>query len=492
MFTTFIACLGTETNSFANIPTGMNAFAQTLLDWGDATQKPANYATQPLHYWREQAEAKGGKVVESLSAYAQPGGTTTRKTYEQLRDYILHDAKQAGQIDILLLHMHGAMSAQGYVDCEGDLLQELRAICGPDTIIGVELDLHCSITPAILDSANIVITFKEYPHIDVMPRAVELFDLAWQAKAGDITPHTQMCDTHTVNLWRTPQSPVKEFVAHMQELEQQAGILSVSFAHGFPWQDVPDTSGKILVVTDNQPELGASTAKDLAQQVWRMKEDCIQTTVDMPEALAILQQADSQQLAGPIVFGDVADNAGAGASSDSTFALAALIDAKTSDMAIGYIWDPQAVWLCEEGGIGATIQLRIGGKVGPESGQPVDVQVTVKAVVEEAQQDFGSSSMAMGKAIWVQAANNLDIVLVANRSQVLHPSGFANFGIDLSAKKGVVVKSMQHFYAGFEPLASEIYYLACGGAVMPDFANIPFQSFSDEYWPKHLDLPEPA
>ena len=492
MFTTFIACLGTETNSFANIPTGMNAFAQTLLDWGDATQKPANYATQPLHYWREQTEAKGGKVVESLSAYAQPGGTTTRKTYEQLRDYILHDAKQAGQIDILLLHMHGAMSAQGYVDCEGDLLQELRAICGPDTIIGVELDLHCSITSAILDSANIVITFKEYPHIDVMPRAVELFDLAWQAKAGDITPHTQMCDTHTVNLWRTPQSPVKEFVAHMQELEQQAGILSVSFAHGFPWQDVPDTSGKILVVTDNQPELGASTAKDLAQQVWRMKEDCIQTTVDMPEALAILQHADSQQLAGPIVFGDVADNAGAGAASDSTFALAALIDAKICDIAIGYIWDPQAVWLCEEGGIGATIQLRIGGKVGPESGQPVDVQVTVKAVVEDAQQDFGSSSMAMGKAIWVQAEHNLDIILVADRCQVMHPSGFGNFDIDLSAKKGVVVKSMQHFYAGFAPIASEVFYLACDGTVMPDFANIPFLSFTDAYWPKHLDLPEPA
>ena len=98
----------------------------------------------------------------------------------------------------------------------------------------------------------------------------------------------------------------------------------------------------------------------------------------------------------------------------------------------------------------------------------------------------------MGKAVWVQSANDLDIVLVANRSQALHPSGFANFGIDLSAKKGIVVKSMQHFYAGFEPLASEIYYLACDGAVMPDFVNIPFQSFCDEYWPKLLGLQEPC
>ena len=488
MYTTFIACLGTETNSFASIPTGMNAFAETLLEWGGATDKPANYATQPLHYWREQTEARGGKVVESLSAYAQPGGTTTRQTYEQLRDYIVADAKQAGRVDLLLLHMHGAMTADGYLDCEGDLITQLRAIVGPDTIIGVELDLHCSITPAILHNADVVITFKEYPHIDVMPRAEELFDICWRAKAGEVKPVTALCDTHTVNLWRTPQSPVKEFVAHMQELEQQPDILSVSFAHGFPWQDVPATSGKMLVITDDQAELANSTAQQLAKEVWQMKEQCVQATLDLPTAVDLLLNAEQ----GPVVMGDVADNAGAGAASDSTFALKALIEAQVSDMLIGYIWDQQAVWLCEEAGVGAKLNLRIGGKVGLESGSPVDVMVEVKAIVAEAMQDFGSSSMPMGKAVWIQGPKQLDIVLVAQRSQALHPSGFENFAIDLSSKRGIIVKSMQHFYAGFAPIASEVHYLACEGAVMPNFATIPFQCFTDDYWPKHLDLPEPS
>lgn len=488
MYTTFIACLGTETNSFASIPTGMNAFAETLLEWSGATDKPANYATQPLHYWREQTEARGGRVIESLSAYAQPGGPTTRQTYEQLRDYILADAKQAGQVDMVLLHMHGAMTADGYEDCEGDLITKLRHIVGPDVVIGVELDLHCSITPAILDNADVVITFKEYPHIDVMPRAEELFDICWRTRAGEIKPVTAMCDTRTVNLWRTPQSPVKEFVAHMQELEQQPDILSVSFAHGFPWQDVPATSGKMLVITDDQANLASTTAKQLAKQVWQMKEQCIQATLDMPEAVDLLLNSEQ----GPVVMGDVADNAGAGAASDSTFALQAIIDAEVPDMLIGYFWDQQAVWLCEEAGVGASLQLRIGGKVGPESGQPVDVLVEVKAIVAEAMQDFGSSSVLMGKSVWVQGPNNLDIVLIAQRSQVLHPSGFENFAIDLACKRGIIVKSMQHFYAGFAPIASEVHYLACDGAVMPDFANILYQHFSDEYWPKNMDLPEPG
>lgn len=487
MYTSFIACLGTETNSFANIPTGMNAFAETLLEWGGATAKPANYATQPLHYWREQTEARGGKVVESLSAYSQPGGTTTKQTYEQLRDYILADAQQAGPVDMVFLHMHGAMTAEGYEDCEGDLIARLRQIFGPDTVIGVELDLHCSITATILEHSDVVITFKEYPHIDVMPRAKELFDLCWRARRGEIRPVTRMRDTHTVNLWRTPQSPVKEFVAHMQELEQQDAILSVSFAHGFPWQDVPATSGKILVITDNQVDLAEATASQLAKQVWHMKEQCLQPTLNLQQGISLLLAAQQ----GPIVMGDVADNAGAGAASDSTFALQALLDAEVPDMLIGYVWDQQAVWLCEEAGIGAHLRLRIGGKVGPESGQPVDVLVQVKDILAEASQEFGSSSVTMGKAVWVQGPNNLDIVLVAQRSQALHPSGFENFAIDLSAKRGIIVKSMQHFYAGFAPIASEVHYLACEGAVMPDFANIPFQRFNDDYWPKQQDLPEP-
>lgn len=487
MYTTFIACLGTETNSFANIPTGMNAFAETLLEWGGATAKPANYATQPLHYWSEQTEVRGGKVVESLSAYAQPGGTTTKQTYEQLRDYIVADAKQAGLVDLVLLHMHGAMTADGYEDCEGDLITRLRATLGPDTVIGVELDLHCSITPAMLDNADVVITFKEYPHIDVMPRAQELFDICWRAKAGEIKPVTAMCDTRTVNLWRTPQSPMKEFVAHMQGLEQQPDILSVSFAHGFPWQDVPATSGKMLVITDNNPQLAQKVASQLTKQVWHMKEQCVQLMLTMDEAIAVLQRSQT----GPVVMGDVADNAGAGAASDSTFALAALLAAQLPDVLIGYFWDQQAVWLCEEAGVGAKLALRIGGKVGPESGQPVDVFVEVKAIVDNARQEFGSSGMDMGKAVWVQGPNNLDIVLLAQRSQVLHPSGFENFAIDLASKRGIIVKSMQHFYAGFAPIASEVHYLACDGAVMPDFANIPFQHFSDDYWPKSIDLPEP-
>lgn len=56
--------------------------------------------------------------------------------------------------------------AHGYDDVEGDLLSKVRAIVGPDCPIGAELDPHSHLTDLRFDSADILIAFKEFPHID--------------------------------------------------------------------------------------------------------------------------------------------------------------------------------------------------------------------------------------------------------------------------------------------------------------------------------------
>jgi len=100
----------------------------------------------PLVIWREHAKAKGWEVVESLSAFATPSGITVRKVYEDLRDEILTDLKAAMPVEGVMLSLHGAMVAEGYDDCEDDLVHRIRYIVGPDIPLGDELDLHCHIT----------------------------------------------------------------------------------------------------------------------------------------------------------------------------------------------------------------------------------------------------------------------------------------------------------------------------------------------------------
>jgi len=62
---------------------------------------------------------------------------------------------------------------------------------------------------------------------------------------------------------------------------------------------------------------------------------------------------------------------------------------------------------------------------------------------------------------------------------------FTQMGIDVTAKKMILVKSTQHFYAGFAPIATEIIYVATPGAITPNFAAIPYRKFSGPYWPRN-------
>jgi microcystin degradation protein MlrC len=481
---TFIAVLGTETNTFSPMPTGWQTFEDTLLCYGDATQRPPNWFTQPLFAWRKATEQRQGQVVESVAAFAQPAGITARPVYEALRDRLLADLKAALPVDMVLLSMHGAMVADGYDDCEGDVLVRVRELVGSATSIGVELDLHCSITREMLDNADVIVTFKEYPHIDSVERAQEVFDLCVAQQRGEIKPAMAVYDTRMINMWRTPMEPVKSFVEKMQSLEGQDGILSVSFAHGFPWGDVPEASGKMLVISDNDTEKAAALAKELGRELWNMREQAALTGLSIDAALDAALASERQ----PVVLADIADNAGGGAPSDATFLLRAVLERNITNVVSGLYWDPIAVRMCQEGGEGATLDLRIGGKCGPMSGDPVDLRVRIVRIADDLQQTFGSSLKHIGTAVWVRNdERDLDLVLNTLRTQTFHPDAFTQLGIDLNTKHIVIIKSTQHFYAGFEPVAALIIYVATPGAITPDFAGIPFRKFTRPYWPRVAD-----
>ncbi len=477
-----IACLGTETNTFSPIPTGWASFLEAGLFHGDATAHPPNLFTEPLHVWHRAAEARGFEVVESIAAFAQPAGPTVRPVYEALRDELMDDLKAALPVDMVLVSMHGAMVADGYFDCEGDILARLRETAGPEAAIGAELDLHCSITAAMTDAADALITFKEYPHIDGKERAAELFDLLLGKVEGRTRPAISVHDCRMVGVWPTTREPMTAFVDTLKAAEKQPGILSVSFAHGFPWSDVPDTTAKMVVVTDDDPALGAATARALGAQIWALREQTAPTYLSLADGIDRVAASN----ASPVIVADVSDNAGGGAPGDSTFVLQAVLERGLTNIAMGLFWDPIAVRFCKEAGEGATFDLRIGGKSGPASGAPVDLTVTVRKVIDDASQSFGTSRMPIGDAAWVEA-NGLDLVLISVRQQTFDPDAFTQFGIDLAARSAVVVKSSQHFHAGFAPIGSEVLYLGTPGAITPDFANIPFKRVAVPYWPKVAD-----
>ena len=91
--------------------------------------------------------------------------------------------------------------------------------------------------------------------------------------------------------------------------------------------------------------------------------------------------------------------------------------------------------------------------------------------------------LSIGEAVWV-SAGSVDIVINSVRTQVFHPECMSSLGLDPTKKKIVVVKSSNHFRAGFEPIASEIIYVAAPGALQPHFDKVPFTKLNKPYWPR--------
>jgi microcystin degradation protein MlrC len=474
----FVAALGTETNSFSPIPTGLGSFEEYL--WFPAGSHPEEprFFTGPIVAARRRAAADGLTVIEGLAAFAAPAGPTTRHAWETLRDKLLAELRAALPVDVVLLSLHGAMVADGYDDCEGDLLARARALAGPDAVVGAELDLHCHLTAEMRKAADLLVFYKEYPHTDTYERAEELVDLALRAARSEIRPTTAVFDCRMIATIHTTREPAKSFVARMQALEGEDGVLSVSLCHGFPWADVADLGVQVLVVTDGDPPRAQALAEELGREVRALRGTTAAPMLDHEEGLARALALPG----GPIVLADTSDNAGGGAPSDATFLLRRLLEQGVGEVALGPFWDPVAVGFCQLAGIGARLRLRLGGKVGPISGAPLDVEAEVLHLARGARQRFSGGWTQLGDVAAVRIGG-VEVLLNATRTQAFDPALFTDHGIALEDKKLVVVKSAQHFHAGFAPIAKEVLWLDGPGALTQDFARLPYTKVRRPIWP---------
>jgi len=489
----FIAHLATETNTFAAAPTGLGAFEEIGIHHGDGSVRDPEGAGAFLRFLRGLAEADGHQVVESLCTLAQPGGRTVNHVYERLRDSILADLRAAMPVDAVQLLLHGAMAAEGCDDCEGDLAAHIRAIVGPGVPIGLELDLHCHFTALMQHSADVIVAFKEYPHIDTDERGRELYRILAATAAGRVRPVTAVFDCKMVGLWHTTREPMQGFVRQMAAAESEPGVLSVSLGHGFPWGDVPEAGAKLWVVTDNDPALARAVAGRLGATFWSLRERIgaqvigVDTALDLALEMSLDMAPDAAQAdlgAGPVVLADVADNPGGGAAGDATFILRRLVERGIGNAVVGALWDLGAVHICKSAGVGARLDLRIGGKCGPASGRPLDLHVTVRAIVPDHSQGALGTRERLGDCVWVEAGNGLHIVLASIRTQTYGTDAFTGMGLTLADKALVVVKSTQHFHAAFAPIARQVLYVSTPGAMDFDFAAIPYRRRALDYWPR--------
>lgn len=470
----YTATLGTETDPRSPIPTGWRAFEETLLWRPGAHPDAPTEATGALWACRRRARERGWAVAEGTCAYAMPGGPVPQPVYEALRDEILGQLRAAMPVDIVALGLHGAMLADRCEDCEGDLLERVREIVGPGVAIGALLDCHAHHSLRMQGAADVLVYFKQYPHTDYVERGEELLGLLERTRLGEVRPLMRSRHCHMVAAFPTRREPMRSFLEEVQARER-GDVLSISVIHGFPRADVPDMGAQILVVADRDERLAAAVADEFAHRLFALRQ---QLRAERPPMDAVLDQALAST-SHPVILVDADDNPGSGAAGDSVEVIRLLQARRVQGACIGPLWDPLAVRFCFDAGVGARLKLRIGGKVGIDSGAPLDVVADVVALKRDHRQQVGDVESSLGDSAAV-SFDGLEVVLTSVRDQAYDPSLFGGLGIDCAARRFIVLKSVQQFHLGFDAVGTRVHMLRrAGGAAAPQRARRPLWPYDD-------------
>jgi len=480
----FIATLGTETNTFASFPTGIEDFHDCFWNEGDIASAMPSPWSGPGQTWLKRAEAEGWAVVQSLFAFANPAGPTTKPAYESMRDRILGDLKAAGPVDAVLMFLHGAMIADGYDDCEADLVTRMRAIVGPVVRIGLELDLHAHIDDVLVRAADIIVFYKTYPHIDHNERAHEVFDLMTRTLEGEIEPRMALFDCRSIGLFPTTmEGPMPGFCAEMEAAEGKGDVLSLSLNHGFPWADVPQAGVKMLAVVDGDAWLAESVAADFGKRFYAIRKEATLPFTPFDEAIAEARLAGDM----PLVIADTADQIGSGAPGDTTHVLRAFIEAGIRNAAVVPLWDSLAVKICFQVGVGARLTLRIGGKYEPHSGPALDVEAEVLHLTADSWQGhIGDEKIRIGDVAVVRV-EGIEVLLTSLRTNLYALDLMSRHGIVYETKQVVSIKNLYKQKDLFAPISRKQLFVATPGTSNPDWPDLPFKRLQRPIWPLDAD-----
>jgi microcystin degradation protein MlrC len=278
----------------------------------------------------------------------------------------------------------------------------------------------------------------------------------------------------------------QDLYAFCADQEQSPGVLACSNFAVHPFIDVPELGWAQVVVTDDDPGLAQEICDQAADRAWAMRG-----TGDEPSTLSIshtdLLGEVRETRTGPLVVSDIGDSVGAGAAGDSPELLRVFLEGGCSDLLIYFaITDPVAVDRLYECAIGDQVTLPVGACISTKFYTPVEVTGTLLGKHEgRVQMTAGVSEGTVfdrGRTA-VLGVGELRLVLSELPSAQFDGQIFASIGLDPSAARAIVVKSMFHHVAGFGGVAGHFVWVNTPGPVHADVRTLPYTKISHPVFP---------
>ena len=459
-------CIGHETNTFSPVPTTLDSFRRMVGD--EILKNFGNTSTVTGGIIDAAADLKV-ELVPLLWSFATPSRKVEQHAYDALKSEFLDLLSSAGEIDGVVLDLHGAMVTEEIEDAEADLISSVREIVGSRPVV-VTFDLHANITPETVKYPDVIIGFDTYPHVDTYERGIEAVEVIYKTLRGEIKPtmaYRQLPLLTSPPAQCTLRPPASDLVKRLHQLESEDGVVTATLSMGFPFADIHDAGVSVLVTTDGNRELAEQTVEDFAQHIWSIRENFRTNLVSIEEAIEHANDSSGQ----PIVLAEGADNPGGGGPCDGTFILRAFVEADVRDAVVAIISDPESVAQAIEAGVGNRVTLNVGGKTDDMHGDPVTLEAYVKTISDGVYLRKGPMARGatdrMGRTAVIKTGG-VEVILTEERSQPLDAEVLRSVGIEPRDRKLIALKSAVHYRADYTPIAHEILEVDTPGVHSPN------------------------
>lgn len=479
-----VASIIQESNSFAPRACALEDFeAHGLHRGADALDALAGTNTE-FAGAAARLTQRGARCQPLLRAWAMPTGPLTASALAALCEMLASELRRSGDLDALVLSLHGAMAAEDHDDADAALLLQARHIVGDQIPIGVCLDLHANVTRQLIAGCDVLTGYHTYPHVDMASTGARIADLILDRLEGRSLPVTRMAKRPMLlpaETTATTEGPIGR-LRQRADKATQGNVLDVTLFTVQPWLDVPELGFAAVVTTDNDPRAAQRLAERFAEEAWAARTDLTVPLVAPQQALEFARASDRR----PVLLSESADSPTAGAAGDSPAMIKRLLADGAGFTAYATVVDSPAVDRCHQSGLGATVTTPIGATIDHRFHQSALVTGEVTRIGEERVvlqgPVFTGMEVSMGRHAVIRAGR-LHILVTERPAHTYDPATFSTVGLDPAHADVVVVRSANLFRAGFAAITDRYHYLDLPGAATPRFDLLRYQKAPRPLYP---------
>ena len=468
-----------------------NCFVPGVTDYGDFA-RPADRpgilrGDEVMVEFAKQGASTAGfiagndgnhKLSPLLWTSTTPGPEVTAHAYERISGEILARLSDVLPVDGVYLDLHGAMVSEHHADGEGELLRRVRAVAGEETAVVITLDYHANVTPQMVALADAILPYHTYPHVDQHATGLRaaaamkrlLIEGRPQGRALRQLPFLL-----PLNFQCTLVEPSKGIVA--TAVSRQTGeMLSLAYLAGFPPSDLANCGPTVSCHAYDQVVADAAV-NELAQMIALKEADFAQPLL-LPDEAVVEAMRLAESAAKPVVIADTQDNPGCGGSGDTVGMLAALVAKDARGAVFGAVADNLAAAAAHEAGVGAEVNLMLGGRTKLPGVEPFHGRFKVEAIHEGIFQSNGP--VAQGEIFHVGPSallsiGGIKVAVSSRRIQALDRTVFEHLGVVLEDQEIIVLKSTCHYRAHFDSIAETTFAALAPGGYLANPADCAYR-----------------